>query len=146
MRNDGRMSELWQLGALQLAENIRTKETSSREVLEAHLQRVEQCNGHLNAIVRLLTDEARAAADAADAAVANGDDLGPLHGVPCTSKENIDVAGTPTTQGVKALAEAVAPIDAPATERMRADLRCLTIAAEIESLLGTLTPIDPVVA
>jgi amidase len=114
------MSELWQLGALQLAEKIRTKETSSREVLEAHLQRVEQCNGDLNAIVRLLTDEARTAADAADAAVANGDQLGLLHGVPCTIKENIDVAGTPTTQGVKALAEAVSPIDAPTTERMRA--------------------------
>jgi amidase len=114
------MSELWQLGALELAEKIRTKETSSREVLEAHLQRVEQCNGDLNAIVRLLTDEARSAADAADAAVANGDQLGLLHGVPCTIKENIDVAGTPTTQGVKALAEAVSPIDAPTTERMRA--------------------------
>jgi len=114
------MSELWQLGALELAEKIRSKQTSSREVLEAHLERVEQCNGDLNAIVRLLTDEARAAADAADAAVANGDELGPLHGVPCTIKENIDVAGTPTTQGVKAFAEAVAPIDAPTTERMRA--------------------------
>jgi amidase len=114
------MSELWQLGALELAQKIRTRETSSREVLEAHLQRVEQCNGDLNAIVRLLTDEARTAADAADAAVANGDQLGLLHGVPCTIKENIDVAGTPTTQGVKALAEAVSPTDAPTTERMRA--------------------------
>ncbi len=46
--------------------------------------------------------------------------LGRLHGVPCTVKENIDVAGTPTTQGVKALAEAVASIDAPTVERMRA--------------------------
>ena len=111
---------MWQLGALELADKIRTKENSSREVLEAHLQRVEQCNGHLNAIVRLLTDEARVAADAADVAVASGEDLGLLHGVPCTIKENIDVAGTPTTQGVKALAKAVAPIDAPTTERMRA--------------------------
>ena len=114
------MAELWQLGALELADRIRDKEVSSREVLEAHIARVDQCNGALNAIVRLLADEARAAADAADAAVAAGDELGRLHGVPCTVKENIDVAGTPTTQGVKALAEAVASIDAPTVERMRA--------------------------
>ena len=114
------MTELWQLGALELADRIRSKEVSSREVLEAHLDRVDRCNGALNAIVRVLADEARSAADAADAAVAAGDDLGRLHGVPCTVKENIDLAGTPTTQGVRALAEAVAPIDAPTVERMRA--------------------------
>ncbi|MGB7878370.1 MAG: amidase family protein, partial [Ilumatobacteraceae bacterium] len=78
------MTELWQLGALELAGKIRNREASSREVLEAHLARVEACNGSLNAIVRLLTDEARAAADRADAAVASGADLGVLHGVPCT--------------------------------------------------------------
>ena len=114
------MSELWQLGALELARRIRARDVSSREVLEAHLARVDAVNPHLNAIVRRLDDEALAAADAADAAIADGDDIGPLHGVPCTVKENIDLAGTPTTQGVPALAEAVAPIDAPTVERMRA--------------------------
>src|SRR6201992_736785 len=44
----------------------------------------------------------------------------PLHGVPFTVKENIDVAGTATTQGLPALAEAVAPVDAPQVERLRA--------------------------
>ena len=114
------MSELWQLGALELAEKIRNGETTSREVLEAHLARVDAVNPHLNAIVRRLDDEARAAADAADRAVAEGAPLGSLHGVPCTVKENIDLAGTPTTQGVPALADAVAPIDAPTVTRMRA--------------------------
>lgn len=114
------MTELWQLGALELADRIRSKEVSSREVLEAHLARVDECNGALNAIVRLLTDEARSAADAADRAVAAGGELGRLHGVPCTVKENIDLAGTPTTQGVTALADAIATIDAPTVERMRA--------------------------
>ena len=55
---------------------------------------------------RLLADEARAAADAADAATLAGDAVGRFHGVPCTVKENIDVAGTHTTNGVIALAEA----------------------------------------
>ena len=114
------MTELWQLGALELASKIRSKETSSREVLEAHIARVEAVNPHLNAIVRRLDDEARVAADAADAAVAAAEHLGPLHGVPCTIKENIDVVGTPTTQGVPALAEAIASADAPTTARMRA--------------------------
>ena len=80
----------------------------------------QQVNGHLNAVVRLLTDEALLAADQADAAVAAGGPLGRLHGVPCTVKENIDVAGTPTTDGVPMLADSIAAIDAPTVERMRA--------------------------
>ncbi len=114
------MSELWQMGALELAGLIREGDVSSREVVDAHLVRVDKVNGHLNAIVRLLTDEALMAADAADRAVADGRDVGPLHGVPFSVKENIDVAGTPTTQGVVALAEAVAAVDAPTVARMRA--------------------------
>jgi len=99
---------------------IRDREVSSREVVQAHLDRVEAVNPRLNAIVRLLPDQALAAADLADRAVADGAGLGPLHGVPVTVKENIDLAGTPTTQGVPALAEAVAPVDAPQVERLRA--------------------------
>ncbi len=114
------MSELWELSALDLADKIRTGAASSREVMQAHYDRIDAVNPHLNAVVRRLDDEAFAAADAADAAVAAGAELGPLHGVPCSIKENIDVAGTPTTQGVAAFAEAIAPIDAPTTARMRA--------------------------
>jgi amidase len=114
------VTELWQLGAVELAERIRSREVSSREVLEAHLARVDAVNGDLNAIVRVLADEAREAAARADEAVAAGEPLGPLHGVPCSVKENIDVAGTPTTQGVRALAEAVATTDAPVVARVRA--------------------------
>jgi len=114
------MSELWRKSAVELAAMIRDREVSSREVLQAHLDRVEAVNPHLNAIVRLLPDQALAAADAADRAVAEGARLGPLHGVPFTVKENIDLAGTPTTQAVPALAEAVAPVDAPQVERLRA--------------------------
>jgi amidase len=114
------MSELWRKGAVELAALIRDREVSSREVIQAHLDRIEAVNPHLNAIVRLLADQALAAADAADRAVADGASLGPLHGVPCTVKENIDLAGTPTTQAVPALAEAVAPVDAPQVGRLRA--------------------------
>jgi len=91
------VSELWRKGAVELAKLISDREVSSREVVQAHLDRVEAVNPHLNAIFRLLPGEALAAADAADRAVADGSALGPLHGVLCTVKENIDVAGTPTT-------------------------------------------------
>jgi amidase len=119
--HDGNMTtELWQRGALELAGMIADGSTTSMDVLNAHLERVEQVNGHLNAVVRLLTDQARVAAQAADAAVAAGADLGPFHGVPITVKENIDLAGTPTTQGLEILADAVADRDAPVVARMRA--------------------------
>ena len=114
------MSELWRKGAVELATMIRNREVSSREVVQAHLDRVDAVNQDVNAIVRLLPDLALAAADAADKMVADGSELGALHGVPCTVKENIDLAGTPTTQAVPALAEAIASVDAPQVERLRA--------------------------
>lgn len=114
------MSELWQRGAGELAAMIARREASSAEVVDAHLARIAAVNPQVNAVVRVLADEARAAAAAADAALARGDALGPLHGVPFTVKENIDLAGTPTTWGMRALAQAVVPIDAPVVERMRA--------------------------
>ena len=114
------MSELWRKSAVELAAMIRDREVSSREVVQAHLDRIEVVNPHLNAIVRPLADQALAAADAADLAVADGARLGPLHGVPFTVKENIDVAGTPTTHAIPALGEAVASVDAPQVERLRA--------------------------
>lgn len=114
------MNELWRDSAHGLAARIRAGEVSSRDVVDAHLARIEAVNPHLNAVVRVLAAEARQAADAADSALANGDPVGSLHGVPFTVKENIDLAGTPTTSGVHALADAVASIDAPIVARMRA--------------------------
>ncbi len=106
---------LWQRTASELAALIRSREVSSREVVEAHLERIEAVNGRVNAVTRVLAESARAAADAADAS----EPTGPLHGVPFTIKENIDVEGTPTTQGVAALADAISALDAPVVERMK---------------------------
>ncbi len=112
--------ELWRKSAVELAIDIRQRRVSSREVIEAHLSRIAEVNPQVNAIVRVLGDQARSAADLADAAVSRGDVLGALHGVPITVKENIDMIGLPTTQGIPALAEAVPQLDAPVVERMRA--------------------------
>src|SRR5438874_1383854 len=114
------MSEIWRLTATELAQRIARRELSSAEVVDAHLARIDAINPALNAVVRVLADEARAAAALADQQLAAGDKVGPLHGVPFTVKENIDMAGLPTTWGVPALAEAVVPLDAPVVERLRA--------------------------
>jgi len=113
------MTELWRLGARDLAAKIAAREVSSAQVVEAHLDRIALVNSKVNAVVRVLSDDARAAARKADEAVASGLPLGPLHGVPFTVKENIDVGGLPTTLGVPSLAQAIAPLDAPVVQRMR---------------------------
>jgi amidase len=109
--------ELWRRGAGELARMIAAGDVSAREAVDSNLERIEAVNGHLNAITVVLAEEARAAADAADRA---DGPRGPLHGVPFTVKENIDVAGTATTQGLRALEQAIAPVDAPQVERLRA--------------------------
>ena len=113
-------TELWRMSATDLAEAIRSKRASSEEVVEAHLRRIEAVNPAVNAVVVVLAEPALEAARAADRAVAAGEDLPPLHGVPFTIKENIDVVGTPTTLGLKALVGAYPSRDAPVVERMRA--------------------------
>lgn len=124
------MSEIWQLPAAELAQRIARRQLSSVEVVDAHLARIDAVNPVLNAVVRVLADEARAAAVKADQKLAAGETIGPLHGVPFTVKENIDMAGLPTTWGVPALANAVVPMDAPVVERMRA-AGAIPIAAPI---------------
>ena len=113
-------NELWRRGALELAGMIASGEVSSTEVVAAHLARIDEVNPALNAVVRRMDDMALAAAAEADRAVASGGPLGAFHGVPLTVKENIDVAGTPTTSSLVVFAEAVVGTDAPVVERMRA--------------------------
>jgi amidase len=113
-------TELWRMSATELAEAIRSRQVSSQEVIEAHLRRIEAVNDSINAVVIVLAEQALDAARTADRAVAAGADLGPFHGVPFTVKENIDVAGTPTTHGFKALADAYPTRDAPVVERLKA--------------------------
>lgn len=113
------MHELNGKGATELAEMIASGEVMSSEVIETHLARIDEVNPDLNAVTVTLADEARVAAAAVDAAVAAGEPIGPLAGVPFTVKENIDVAGSATTWGVSAMAEQIASVDAPMVARLR---------------------------
>lgn len=114
------MTELHASTATDLASLIRAGDVSSREVVDAHLARIEAVNANLNAVTVVLADTAREAADAADRARRAGRSLGPLHGVPFTIKENIDCLGSPTTNGLHALRKAMPYLDAPSVARMKA--------------------------
>lgn len=93
--------EVTSLSAVDLARRIASGGLSAREAVEAHIRRIETVNPRLNALVVPLFEQAMAQAAAADAGQARGETLGPLHGVPFTVKESFDVAGAPTTLGLK---------------------------------------------
>jgi amidase len=111
--------ELWRWSAAQLATAVREKTVSSREVVQAHLERIDAVNGAVNAITVVLADDALATADAADASLASRSAIGPLHGVPITVKENIDVSGSATTQGVVGLKNSIPRQDAPIIRHLK---------------------------
>ena len=110
---------LWQHTATALAAGIKTKQFSSREATLSCLARIEAVNPGVNAIVSVQAEAALAAADAADRAVALGQPVGPLQGVPITTKVNVDQAGLPTTNGVVALAANLAAQDSPVVANLR---------------------------
>lgn len=96
-------TDLITLDATATAAAIRAGRITSREATEAALARMDAVNPALNAVVNRFDDEALAAADAADAAVRAGEPLGPLHGVPVTSKIDTDLKGHATTVGLVSL-------------------------------------------
>ena len=112
-------NELWRWQACDLVHAIRTRQISVREAVTSCLGRLEQVNPRINAVVDLLSDEALEAAARADRAVAAGDALGPLHGVPVTYKINMDYAGRPTTNGIVAFKDRIAKFDNPAIANWR---------------------------
>src|SRR5689334_5828429 len=102
-----------------MARAIRAGECSTIELLDAHIARIEARNPAVNAIVVERFDAAREEARAADARVAQGEPLGPLHGVPFTVKEVIPVAGLPCTNGSLLADGRVATHDAEVVTRAR---------------------------
>ncbi|MEM1179044.1 MAG: amidase family protein [Acidobacteriota bacterium] len=116
-------TELTDLTAAELAERIRSRQSSAVEVVGAHLGRIEAINPAINAVVTLDADRALEAARNADAAVARGDRLGPLHGVPITIKDGFATAGLRTTFGLywygQRLDRYVPAEDAPSVAALR---------------------------
>jgi amidase len=125
------VARLFEHSASVLAELIRSGDVSSREVVEAHLARIDEINGYLGAVTVTLRDAALAAADACD----RSDPRGPLHGVPFTVKENLDCLGSATTHGLPVLRDALPFSDAPAVARLKA-AGAIPIARTNQSELG----------
>ena len=111
------MDRLCKKSASELAELVRSKEASSKEIVEAHFNRIKEVNPDINAITLTLEESALKLADEADSA-GEEERKRPFHGVPFTIKENIDFMGTPTTNGIPLLAESMPPRNAPIVDRM----------------------------
>ena len=93
------MDDLTFQSAKSLARAIREKSVSAREVVEAHLRRIEEVNPVLNAVVQLAAERAESEARELDDALARGELRGPLHGVPITIKDSFDTEGIISTGG-----------------------------------------------
>jgi amidase len=111
--------ELHWRSATELAASIRSRDVSSREVLDHLVERIERLDGPVNSVVQWDLDAARAAARTADDAIAGGEPVGPLHGVPMTIKDSFQTAGCITTSGSPELAAYVPDTDAAAVARLR---------------------------
>ena len=114
------MNELIFGAATSLALAIRQKTISSAEAVGAFQARIAKVNDRLNAVVQQTGERAVSEARQADAALARGDILGPLHGVPITLKDSIDTAGVVTTGGTKGRAGFVPDQDSTVAARLRA--------------------------
>jgi amidase len=93
------MHEILRCSGTRQAHIVRAREISSHELVEAHLERIAEVNPSLNAAVEVFAESALAQAEAADRALSQGVTLGPLHGVPFSIKDSIEVAGTRCTAG-----------------------------------------------
>ena len=117
----GSLPELCTFGAVALADMIRRRKASAEEVMAAYLDHIERVNPAVNAIISLRPrTELLAEAREADDAVAKGEAVGPLHGVPQAIKDLAFTRGLLTTFGSHLFADFVPDTDSIIVERMRA--------------------------
>jgi Asp-tRNA(Asn)/Glu-tRNA(Gln) amidotransferase A subunit family amidase len=114
------MNSIYFDGIAEVVRKIRSREISPREVIDAHLARIEKLQPKLNAFVHVGAEGARRQALAAEASILRGDSAGALHGVPISIKSCIDVAGWPCPAGSRLRAHYVASEDAVLVSRLRA--------------------------
>jgi len=107
--------------ALEIAAAIKARKISCRELITLYLARIEALDGRggLNAFITVVGDEALADADRLDRAIASGEEVGLLAGVPLAVKDAIDTKGVRTTGGLKVLENWVPPNDATVVAKLR---------------------------
>jgi Asp-tRNA(Asn)/Glu-tRNA(Gln) amidotransferase A subunit family amidase len=113
------MSDLVKKSVIEMARAVREREVSPVELVEAHVERAEAVNPAINAIVLPRFEEALEEARAAERAVSKEGDLGPLHGVPYTAKECIEVAGMPCCDASRIFEGNISTQDAVVVESLR---------------------------
>ena len=111
------MTELWRMSAVEIADLVRTRKVSAREVAAAALARLDAVNPGLNAVVVHRPEEVLCRADAVDAVVAHGE-AGVLAGVPVTVKCNVDQAGYATSNGLVMQKDLVAATSSPVVDNL----------------------------
>jgi Asp-tRNA(Asn)/Glu-tRNA(Gln) amidotransferase A subunit family amidase len=112
-------SELVYESATSLRRRIALKEVSPRELVDAFLQRIEQLDPRVNSYLYVAADGAAEAARRAEQAVMNGEDLGPLHGIPFAVKDNFETQGIDTTCGSPRILRGNVPVcSATVVERL----------------------------
>jgi amidase len=124
--------------ASELANAIRSKQLSSKSIVDAHLEQIAKVNPKLNAVVQITADSARKEADEADAALARGEIKGPLHGVPVTIKDTLETVGVICTGGTKGRASYVPKADATAVARLRAAGAIILGKTNVPELAGAI--------
>src|SRR5258708_6932380 len=113
------MQDLWRLSAADLASLVQAKKVSAMDAATAALARLDAVNPMINAVVDHHPDDVLAQARAIDAAIARGEDAGPLAGVPVTVKVNIDQQGFATTNGLKIQRDVIAKTNSPVIDNLR---------------------------
>ena len=148
------MDDITYKSAKSIAGAVRRKEVSAVEVVETHLRRIDETNPALNAVVKLCAERALDEARRADAALADGEPTGPLHGVPMTIKDSLDTESVVTTGGTLGRAGFVPERDSTVVARLRragaillgkTNTPELTLAGETDNLVygRTNNPYDP---
>jgi len=118
VKPDQGMAPIHFQSATELTTAIRNGKRTSVELLDLYVDRIQRYDGDINAVVALDVDAARARAAEADQALADGQDWGPLHGLPMTVKDVFEVAGMPATSGAPQLGDYIPESNAIAVQRL----------------------------
>ncbi|MGA9870653.1 MAG: amidase [Rhodococcus sp. (in: high G+C Gram-positive bacteria)] len=113
------MAEYLDLDVVAAAKLLREGEVSSSELVAATLDQISRFDPEINAFITVMDGQARALADVYDAEIAAGAYRGPLHGIPIAIKDNVHLAGFPTTAGGKHLASIPSVESATVVRRLR---------------------------
>jgi amidase len=112
------MMQLWQLPATELAGLVRLREVSAREAVQSSLDRLDDVNDAINAVVDHRPEDALAAADLIDSQLRDGREVGPLAGVPVTVKINVDQTGYATSDGLTLRRKLIAKANSPVVDNL----------------------------